>query len=388
MCPSSTLFTSLKGRLMALAGSFRELLSGLMLKPHSGHPVFPITWVTPHIAAGPAPLTDAHLAALHEQGIVAILNVCEELCLLASEEEKAGFEVHYLPVEDEQAPDHAALDATLDWLDDAVWRGRKVYVHCRWGVGRTGTVLHAYLIRRGLSPRRAEHFLRRLRSRPTSYMQWRSLRRFARSNPALTISTPVVDPAVTGPLTPLLHEQATLLRGIEDAIAKDAPGIARCGCDHTLCCTTPPTLSITEAAVLTSAIDNQLSASEREALRASVIDRPATAPCPLLVDGQCILFKARPLRCRTADMPPRKRDKLLNEQFAAELDRLDKQTFAILAGHPPDVPLLCFPVTEVISGRYVATLFRFAACRAQNGEATCTVDDEPENTPPEDRTAT
>lgn len=39
----------------------------------------------------------------------------------------------------------------LDALDDALAAGRKVYVHCWGGIGRTGTVVGCYLVRHGLS---------------------------------------------------------------------------------------------------------------------------------------------------------------------------------------------------------------------------------------------
>ena len=39
----------------------------------------------------------------------------------------------------------------LDAIDDAVERGRIVYVHCYGGVGRTGTVVGCYLVRHGRS---------------------------------------------------------------------------------------------------------------------------------------------------------------------------------------------------------------------------------------------
>ena len=44
----------------------------------------------------------------------------------------------------------------LDCLDDALRSGRKVYVHCRAGIGRTGTVVGCLLVEtRTLRRRRA-----------------------------------------------------------------------------------------------------------------------------------------------------------------------------------------------------------------------------------------
>ena len=83
-------------------------------------------------------------------GIGAILNLCAEFCDLHSIEEKAGFEVWYLPIADEEAPDLQELEKALDWLDECLYLGKKVLVHCRFGIGRTGTVVNAYLLRKGL----------------------------------------------------------------------------------------------------------------------------------------------------------------------------------------------------------------------------------------------
>lgn len=339
----------------------RAALAGLSVKPHSGHPVFPVTWVTPHIAAGPAPVSPAHLDALREQGIVAILNVCEELCTLADNEEAAGFEVRYLPIEDEGAPEPGALEEVLDWLDESVWRGRNIYVHCRWGVGRTGTVLHAYLLRRGLSPRRAEHFLSRLRSRPTSYAQWRSLRHFARRNPALTVREAAVEPGVDDAMTPVLRDHAQLVQSVEEHASGE--GLPRCGRDHARCCATPPTLSLAEAAALTAAMDALLPATVRERLRTRALaDGVGTGPCPLLHEGRCLLYEARPLRCRTADMDGDAREALIDAFVATGLEVLDRRAFNLLAGCDAATSPPCFPIAEVLSGRYVATTFRNVAC--------------------------
>jgi hypothetical protein len=53
---------------------------------------------------------------------------------------------------DFQAPSHETMVATLDAIDAALAKGRKVYLHCVGGVGRTGTTVGCYLVRHGMKP--------------------------------------------------------------------------------------------------------------------------------------------------------------------------------------------------------------------------------------------
>ncbi|HXR20904.1 MAG TPA: dual specificity protein phosphatase family protein [Steroidobacteraceae bacterium] len=61
--------------------------------------------------------------------------------------------VHYLrsPILDAQIPaDAAQMRAIQAHLQDTLARGRRVYVHCHAGIGRTGTVIGCYLAEQGL----------------------------------------------------------------------------------------------------------------------------------------------------------------------------------------------------------------------------------------------
>ena len=52
-------------------------------------------------------------------------------------------------------PTHTGMITTLNAIDSALGAGRKIYVHCWAGVGRTGTVIGCYLVRHGKTGQQA-----------------------------------------------------------------------------------------------------------------------------------------------------------------------------------------------------------------------------------------
>lgn len=68
--------------------------------------------------------------------------------------EQAGYydtDIHYkrFTITDHTVPTLETMQAILDEIDSSLAVGRKVYVHCWGGIGRTGTTVGCYLVRHG-----------------------------------------------------------------------------------------------------------------------------------------------------------------------------------------------------------------------------------------------
>jgi len=110
-------------------------------------------WVIPgRFLAGEYPL--ARLAAIRGAGIDFFLDLTQQ-DEYALPPYAAGLEHRREPIRDFRCPTPDRMDATLDAIDDALARGKNVYVHCYGGIGRTGTVVGCWLIRHGMEPRDA-----------------------------------------------------------------------------------------------------------------------------------------------------------------------------------------------------------------------------------------
>lgn len=68
-------------------------------------------------------------------------------------------ERHNFPIGDFGLPTPEGMRSILDKIDAALQNGRKIYLHCWGGIGRTGTTVGCYLVRRGMT---GEEALRQL----------------------------------------------------------------------------------------------------------------------------------------------------------------------------------------------------------------------------------
>jgi len=340
---------------------------------------YQVTWVTEQLGVGHAPMSHPQLDAIRAEGVDAILNLCGEFCDLHEIEEGAGFEVHYLPLEDEEAPGLIELEKALEWLDEAIYLGKKVLIHCRHGIGRTGTVLNAYLLRRGLGHKLAGKALKKLKSKPANFVQWRTVRKYGKKSGMLSVREPSLEFKRLVDLAPFFNDYSELVERLEEQVGSQRQGLA-CGLDNASCCTTPVRLTLVEAVHISHRINTELSCKNRLALIERAVEtaqaerRTASAMqtnaegdefclseagsvCPLLEEGQCLLFDHRPLQCRAFAQDHSCDGDLWERLLTPALSKISAEIwFAYTGSMADDMPV--FPLPDVVSGKFMETIFK------------------------------
>lgn len=121
------------------------------------------TWIEkPLLAAMARPSGLDDLTWLREHGIEVLLSLTEERPRRDWIED-AGLLVYHEPLEDMEAPSQEQLDRCVSAIARANERKMGVAVHCGAGLGRTGVVLAAYFVARGLTAGNAIARIRRMR---------------------------------------------------------------------------------------------------------------------------------------------------------------------------------------------------------------------------------
>jgi protein-tyrosine phosphatase len=340
--------------------------------------MYELNWITDHLATGYAPMSYEELDSISEQGITAIVNLCGEFCDLHQIEESTGFEVYFLPVVDECAPDLAAMEKALDWLDEAIYLDKKVLVHCRHGHGRTGTFVAAYLLRRGFDFKLAEKTMKGRNANPANYQQRSFLKKYGNQVGALRTTAPRIDNRPTKNISPLLDD-------LKEHIARfDRQGKGRatencCGRNDNECCHQPFELLLIESIYVSQVINKTLHQEKRQKVIAKAIDlarrlkelhhrQPGlstggvakafpqeTLRCPLLENGVCLVFADRPSRCRywgdfLSDAHAQELSQILNE--------LSRKAYRSLTGGEAVGEPLRFSSADTISGKFVQLYFQ------------------------------
>lgn len=339
-----------------------------------------LKWIIDSLGVGSAPMNRADLESLSRQGIDAIMNLCDEYCDLHWVESDAGFDVYYLPIIDEKAPDMEALEKALDWLDEVIFLGKKALIHCKHGIGRTGTVLNAYLLRKGYTPRQISKLLKGVRAKPANFEQWWFVRSYGKKQAPSPVRDERLEAEHTVDLTPFFMEFEQIAEDVESRLYSSGVEVF-CGAEHQRCCENLVTVSFVEAAYITSTMNSVLTRplrrmaierardSSRELRRA---ERAAGGPeaadelrrawrdkkllCPFNEYG-CTLYDFRPLACQMYDL--RDSDRIdVSARAMQRADEVSARLFEAYTGRiaPDDV---LFYLQDVISGKFVEQFFRY-----------------------------
>ena len=102
------------------------------------------TWVTPHLLLGGF-LLPSDVPALGRLGVRAVINVSHELVDPLASLADAGIAYLRVPCWDACAPSFEDADQGVRMIAAEIARGRRVYVHCGSGVGRSVALVLCYL---------------------------------------------------------------------------------------------------------------------------------------------------------------------------------------------------------------------------------------------------
>ena len=373
-----------------------------------------LSWITNQLAVGHAPMSYEDLDFLRGQGIRAIVNLCAEFCDLHEIEQKQGFEVYYLPVNDNEAPSEASLEKGLDWLDEAIYLGKKVLVHCRHGIGRTGTFVTAYLLRKGFGLKLAKQQLKNTRAEHSSFSQWWLLRKYGKKSGRLTLREPSLENRNIVDLGPFFQDYESLLEHVDELFrqfAADHPQILSCGLETSRCCYEYLEILFIEAGYLNHYMNKTLASAERNAAieRAREVGqkvrqierrlaekigsgevvqeelreayRSEQLLCPLNVDGKCILYAYRPIACRLYGLPlewldgPRaiagEAEAPTGPQLQEAVERISNNMLVALSSTFTAKEPLAFLLADCISGRFIQKYFEFLCQCGDNNLPVC-----------------
>ncbi len=330
---------------------------------------YPITWITGSLAVGYAPMSYAQFDAIKAQGIDAIVNLCAEFSDLHEIESASGFEVYYLPIWDEEVPEIKDMEKALAWLDEAIYLGKKVLVHCRHGIGRTGTFVTSYMIRRGLTLKAASKKLKPSNATPSNYGQWKLLKTFGKRSGALTIREPSLEIKNRVDLSLFFSDYESLIKNIDKQIDKqinkqiqkqpNAPRTQRDKTDPTYC-SKKFDLQLIEVIYLHYKMNKQFSSVQREQLIEKAIKtyKKEDTSCLFNEGSGCEIFEIRPARCRIYGTLSFSSDE---NEIRGLLFELSKTIFLALSGNFLTDTDFTFSVADTISGKFVQRFFHYMA---------------------------
>ena len=116
--------------------------------------------ITPHIYLGTNMCCKTHFnKGLLKKGITADISLEKE-----KQDHPTGVEYYlWLPTKNHLAPTQKQLTIGVSFIEDLIKNKIKIYVHCQRGHGRAATLVAAYLIKKGATPKEAIVFIKKRR---------------------------------------------------------------------------------------------------------------------------------------------------------------------------------------------------------------------------------
>lgn len=348
---------------------------------------YPLSWITKDLAVGFAPMSHVDLDSIKQQGIDAIVNLCAEFSDLHEIEASSGFEVYYLPIWDESVPDMEEMEKGLAWLDEAIYLGKKVLVHCRFGIGRTGTLVTAYMIRKGLGLKKASKRLKATSANPSTYSQWKLVKKYGKKTGTLKIREPSLENINQVDLSTWFSDYEALKSKLDNKILENSSTNRNqegCGNKKNPCCYQYFDLHLIEVVYLNVKMNKHLKSETRSAVieravlvskktrliekdlenreRDSSFEKSSLALkynkekilCPLNEDTGCSLYEFRPIRCRIFDLPDPSKE---NDFIDTMLFNLSKNLFFAFSGQFLKEKEFTFSLADTVSGKFVQKYF-------------------------------
>ena len=139
--------------------------------------------VDPHVIVGAYPFA-RDVAAMHEAGVAAVVNTCEEYPGPIEQYAKYGIDQLRIPTTDFTHPRLEDVQKAVDFVQEHTQAERTVYIHCKAGRARSATVALCWLMKhRSMTMQQAQaallearpHINPRLTERPV-------VRQFAEAN--------------------------------------------------------------------------------------------------------------------------------------------------------------------------------------------------------------
>jgi protein-tyrosine phosphatase len=111
-----------------------------------------LSWITDDLAIGGCFSEECIEELVREHRVGAIIDLRQEACDDEALLRSHGVELLYLPTPDMHGPSSEMLDRGVAFAAAHLAAGRRVLVHCHFGIGRSATLALCVLVARGHAP--------------------------------------------------------------------------------------------------------------------------------------------------------------------------------------------------------------------------------------------